>query len=76
MNEIDGKGNNKTTASAHIEKENIPPSTIPEWTIASHDYLLNSDLGKDWIVCVQVWFELEQEMGYGSQAGTKVCLLQ
>ena len=74
MNEIDGKGNNKT-ASAHIETENIPPSTIPEWTIASHDHLLNSDLGKDWTACVRAWFELEQELGYGSQAGAKVCLL-
>jgi hypothetical protein len=75
MNEIDGKGNKTTAGSAHIEKENIPPSTIPEWTIASHDYLLNSDLGKDWTACVQAWFELEQDLGYGSQAGAKVCLL-
>ena len=76
MNKIDGKGNNKTTAgSAHIEKENISPSTIPEWTIASHDYLLKSDLGKEWTACVQAWFELEQDLGYGSQAGAKVCLL-
>ena len=77
MNEIDGKGNNKIAASAHIEKENIPPSTIPQWAIASHDLLLNSesDLGKDWTACVRAWFELEQELCYGSQAGAKVCLL-
>lgn len=76
MNEIDGKGNNKNTVgSAHIEKENIPSSTIPEWTIASRNYLLNSDLGKDWTMCVDAWFELEKDLGYGSQAGAKVCLL-
>jgi hypothetical protein len=76
MNEI-GKGNNKTTAScsAPIEKENFPPSTIPKWTIASHDHLLISDLGKEWTACVQAWFELEKELGFGSQAGAKVCLL-
>jgi hypothetical protein len=74
MNEIDGKAKNKTTASTDSEKENIPGAT-PEWTIASHDHLLNSDLGKDWMACVQAWFELEQELGYGSQAGAKVCLL-
>ena len=76
MNEIDGKGNNKSAASAqdsaHIEKENIPPGTTPEWAIASHDYL-NSDLGMDWTACVQAWFELERTLGYGSQAGAKVC---
>ncbi|KAF8815164.1 hypothetical protein BYT27DRAFT_7230301 [Phlegmacium glaucopus] len=74
MNQIDGKAKNKATASAHIEKENIPPSTTPEWAIASHDHLLKSDLGKDWTACVQAWFELEQELGYGSQAGTKGAL--
>ena len=75
MNEIDGKSK-KTTASAHIqvEKENIP-STTPEWAIASQDHLLNSDLGKDWTACVEAWCELEKELGYGSQPGTKVCLL-
>ena len=76
MNEIDGKGNNKSAASAqdsaHIEKENIRPGTTPEWAIASHDYL-NSDLGMDWTACVQAWFELERTLGYGSQAGAKVC---
>lgn len=75
MNEIDGKAQIKSTASAaagHIEKENIP-STTPEWTIAAYDHLLKSDLGKDWTTCVQAWFELEQELGYGSRA--KVCLL-
>ena len=35
MNKIDGKAENKITA--HIEKENTPPNTIPEWTIASHN---------------------------------------
>jgi hypothetical protein len=74
MNEIDGKGN-KTAGSAPIEKENIPPSTIPKWTIASHDHLLISDLGEDWTACVQAWFELEQDLGFGSQTGAKVCLL-
>ena len=74
MNEIDGKGNNKATGSAHIEKENIP-STTPEWTIASHEHLLKSDLGEDWTACVGAWFELEQELGYGSLAGAKVCPL-
>jgi hypothetical protein len=74
MNEIDGKAKNKTTASAHIEKENIH-STTPEWTITSHDYLLKSNLGDDWTACVQAWFELEHELGYGSQAGAKVFLL-
>jgi hypothetical protein len=74
MNEIDGKAKNKTTASPHIEKENIH-STTPEWTIASHNHLLKSDLGKDWTACVQAWFELEQELGYGSKAGAKVFLL-
>jgi hypothetical protein len=73
MNEIDGK-NKKTTASPHTEKENIPSAT-PEWVIASQDHLLKSDLGKDWTACVQAWFELEQKLGYGSQAGSKVCLL-
>ena len=74
MNEIDGKCKNKTTASTDIEKENIP-STTPEWTIASHDHLLKSDLGKDWTACVQAWFELEHELGYGFLAGAKVCVL-
>ena len=72
MNKIDGKGNNKSTASAHIEKENIP-STSPEWAIASHEHLLKSDLGEDWTACVLAWFELEQDLGYGSKAGAKVC---
>ena len=65
MNQIDGNAKNKTTATDHIEKEDIP-STIPKWTIASHNHLLMSDLGKDWTACVQAWFELEQELGYGS----------
>ena len=73
MNEIDGKSNNKATASAHVEKENIP-STTPKWAVDSNDHLLKSDLGEDWTACVLVWFELEQELGYGSQAGAKVCL--
>ena len=73
MNEIDGKGNNQATGSAHIEKENIP-STTPEWTIASHEHLLKSDLGEDWTACVRAWYELEEVLGYGSQAGAKVCL--
>jgi hypothetical protein len=73
MNEIDGKSKNKTMASDHIEKENIP-STIPEWTIASHNHLLTSDLGMDWTACVQAWFKLEKELGYGSQPGAKVRL--
>src|SRR5271168_2435523 len=75
MNEIDRKAQIKSTASVaagHIEKENIP-STTPEWTIAAYDHLLKSDLGKDWTTCVRAWFELEQELGYGSRA--KVCLL-
>lgn len=71
MNEIDGRGN-KALASPHIEKENIPSAT-PDWTIASHDHLLKSDLGEEWTACVRAWFELEQELGYGSQAGAKVC---
>ena len=76
MNQIDGKAKNKTdTASARIEKENTP-SVTPEWATASHDLLLKSDLGKDWKTCVQTWFELEQELGFGSQAGAKVDLLQ
>ena len=74
MNEIDGKGNNKATGSTHIEKENIP-STTPKWTIASHEHLLKSDLGEDWTACVGARFELEQELGYGSLAGAKVCPL-
>ena len=76
MNEINGKAKNKTyTASARIEKENAP-TTTPEWAITAHDHLLKSDLGKDWTTCVQAWFELEQELGFGSQAGAKVDLLQ
>ena len=73
MNQIDRKAKNKTTATDHIEKEDIP-STVPKWTIASHNHLLMSDLGKDWTACVQAWFELKQELGYGSQPGAKVCL--
>ena len=65
MNHIDRKATNKTTASDNTEKENIS-STTPEWTIASHDHLLKLDLGKDWTACVQAWFELEQELCYGS----------
>jgi hypothetical protein len=76
MNQIDGKAKKKMyTASAHVEKENTP-SVTPEWATASHDLLLKSDLGKDWKTCVQTWFELEQELGFGSQAGAKVDLLQ
>ena len=76
MNEIDGKTKNKTVtlASDHLEKENIP-TTAPEWAVASHEHLLKSDLGKDWTACVQAWFDLERELGYGSQPGTKVCLI-
>jgi hypothetical protein len=74
MNEIDGKGNNKATGSPPIGKENIP-STTPDWTIASHEHLLKSDLGEDWTACVQAWYELEEGLGYGSQAGAKVCLI-
>jgi hypothetical protein len=69
MNEIDGKGNNKAAGSTHIEKENVP-STTPEWTIASHEHLLKSDLGEDWTSCVRAWLELEEQLGYGS--GKKV----
>ena len=72
INKIDGKGGNKTTA--HIEKENTPPNTTPKWTITSHNHLLKSDLGKDWMACVQAWLELEQELGYGTQPGAKVHL--
>ena len=76
MNEIDGKTKNKTVtlASDHLEKENIP-TTTPEWAVASHEHLLKSDLGKDWTACVQAWFDLERELGYGSQPGAKVCLI-
>jgi hypothetical protein len=70
MNQIDGKAKNKTD---HIEKENVP-STTPKWTIDSRDHLLKSDLGKNWSACVQAWFELEQDLGYGSQPGAKVRL--
>ena len=76
MNKIDGKAKNETyTAFARIEKENAP-TTTPKLAITAHDHLLKSDLGKDWTTCVRAWFELEWELGFGSQAGAKVDLLQ
>jgi hypothetical protein len=76
MNEIDGKATKAASTHIDSEKENIGAfTTTPEWTIASHNHLLKSDLGEDWTACVQAWFKLEQDLDYGSQAGAKVCLL-
>jgi hypothetical protein len=61
------------------EKENIPPSSPPEWAIATKYYLLGTDLGAEWRGCVEGWIELEEILGYEafsrSKARTFSCLI-
>jgi hypothetical protein len=69
MNQI----GSKNAPVPSVEKENVPPSLVPNWAIAAKKYLLGTDLGAEWAGCVQGWLELEETLGYGSVSGSKVC---
>lgn len=58
----------------HPGKENIPPMSTgpPAWILLAKGHLCSRDLGGDWTLCVDTWFALEERLGFGEAAGTKV----
>jgi hypothetical protein len=70
MNQIGSK--NTTVIFASIGKENIPCNSRPNWAIAAQDHLLGMELGAEWTACVHHWVELEEILGYGTIAGSRV----
>ncbi|KAG6810165.1 hypothetical protein H0H92_013029 [Tricholoma furcatifolium] len=64
-----------TNAPLRKGKENVPPVTVPEratWRYPAEAYLLLSDLGPDWIKCVNAWIAVEDTLPSASRAGLAV----
>ena len=55
------------------EKENFDPQAPPEWTGLTREHLVTHDLGSEWQECINLWLELEAQLGYRTMTGTKVC---
>jgi hypothetical protein len=72
MNQIGSK--KAPPPSTPAGKENVNPNTPPGWAITAKDYLLGTELGGEWRVCVHGWIEVENMLGYGGVAGAKVCI--
>ncbi|KAF8190104.1 hypothetical protein BJ912DRAFT_833020, partial [Pholiota molesta] len=50
------------------------PNEPPTWTVLAKENLLLRELGKDWVECVDLWFRLEEKLGYGVMTGTRNAL--
>ena len=66
--------NTMQTSTVASGKENVPPAGPPVWVTLAKGHLLSRDLGDDWRMCVEVWYALEEKLGFGDVSGTKVSI--
>lgn len=75
LNQI-SQPNNKSNTASVTQKENMAPDDPPAWITLAKGHILSHDLGKEWEIYVHAWFSLDEKLGFGSIAGTKVSILR